>query len=189
MIVAIGSMNKSKIEGVKEAYSRYFTNVEFIPVKVPSNVPPQPFGLDMVFRGAENRAVNAIRMVNADHGVGVEAGIYSVNNRWFDVQVVAIVDGDGWITYGLSPSFEVPASIIEEIAKGKADELEAVVDRIYGTRNIGEEGGFISMLTGNVVLRRDLTYYGAVMALTPRLSINLKLYGKTGNIQAGKGIF
>lgn len=181
MIVAIGSMNKSKIKGVKKAYLKYFSNVEFKPVKALSNVPLQPFGLDTVFKGAESRAVNAIKIASADHGVGVEAGIYRVNDRWLDVQVVAIVDVDGWVTYGLSPSFEVPAFIVEKIIKGEADELEAIVDKIYGTRNIGEKGGFISMLTGNIVLRRDLTYYGAIMALIPRLSVNLKLYGKTSN--------
>jgi len=178
MIVAIGSINKSKIEGVREAYLRFFTNVEFVPVKALSNVPLQPFGLDMVFKGALSRAVNAIRIVNADHGVGVEAGMYSVSNRWFDVQVTAIIDRDNWVTYGLSPSFEVPAFIVEKIVKGEADELEAIVDEIYGVRNIGEKGGFISLLTGNVVLRRDLTYYSTIMALTPRLDINLKLYNK-----------
>jgi|YelNatPaOPRAMG01_1025707.scaffolds.fasta_scaffold120549_2 inosine/xanthosine triphosphatase len=178
MIVAIGSMNKSKVEGVKEAYLRFFTNVEFIPVKALSNVPLQPFGLDMVFKGALNRAVNAIRIVNADHGVGVEAGMYSISNRWFDVQVTAIIDRDGLITYGLSPSFEVPSFIVEKIVKGEADELEAIVDEIYGVRNIGEEGGFISLLTGNAVLRRDLTYYSTIMALTPRLEVNLKLYNR-----------
>jgi len=178
MIVAIGSINKSKIEGVREAYLRFFTNVEFVPVKALSNVPLQPFGLDMVFKGALSRAVNAIRIVNADHGVGVEAGMYSVSNRWFDIQVTAIIDRDNWVTYGLSPSFEVPAFIVEKIVKGEADELEAIVDEIYGVRNIGEKGGFISLLTGNVVLRRDLTYYSTIMALTPRLDINLKLYNK-----------
>ncbi|MEM1547307.1 MAG: inosine/xanthosine triphosphatase [Candidatus Methanomethylicia archaeon] len=169
-------MNKSKIEGIREAYLKFFANVEFKPLKVSSNIPRQPFGLDMIFKGAISRALNAIRMVDADHGVGAEAGIYSVNDRWFDIQVVAIVDRNGWFTYGLSPSFEVPLFIVEKIVKGEADELESVVDEIYGTRNIGEKGGFISLLTGNTLLRRDLTYYGTLMALIPRLNANLKLY-------------
>jgi len=47
------------------------------------------------------------------------------------------------------------------------------------TKLIPYDGGeFISLLTGNVVLRRDLTYYSTIMALTPRLDINLKLYNK-----------
>ncbi|MEM2541577.1 MAG: inosine/xanthosine triphosphatase [Candidatus Methanomethylicia archaeon] len=181
MIVAIGSVNKSKIKGIRKAYLKFFADVEFKSLKASSNVPRQPFGLDMIFKGAISRAVNAIRVTNADHGVGVEAGIYSVNDRWFDVQVVAIVDRNGWFTYGLSPSFEIPLFIVEKIVKGEADELESVVDEIYGTRNIGEKGGFISLLTGNTVLRRDLTYYGTIMALIPRLNTNLKLYTKTIN--------
>ena len=176
MIVAIGSMNKSKIDGVREAYLRFFVDIEFKALEASSSVSSQPIGLDTVFRGAMNRAINALRMANADHGVGVEAGIYSANNRWFDIQAVAIVDRSGWFTYGLSPSFEVPLFIVEKIVRGEADELESIVDEIYGTKSIGEKGGFISLLTGNTVLRKDLTYYGTIMALIPRLNKNLKLY-------------
>ncbi|HDN75505.1 MAG TPA: DUF84 family protein, partial [Acidilobales archaeon] len=136
--------------------------------------PPQPMGLNEIFEGAYNRAVNALnRDSECSLGVGVEAGIYEVKGRYFDVQVAAIVDRNGFTSYGLSPSFQIPKPFSYALTKGEAKELEEVVDRYFGTKDIGAKGGLIKILTKSVVLREELTYYAVVMALIPRLNPNL----------------
>jgi len=179
VLVGVGTKNRSKVEGVRRGYELFFNEVELIAVEAPSGVPPQPVGMDVIFKGALNRALTSLEMVsNAVHGVGVEAGVYEVNGRWFDVQVAAIVDRGGWVTYGLSPSFEIPEAFINKILSGEVPELEVIVDNYFKTRNIGECGGFIKLLTRGNVLREDLTYYAVVMALVPRVNEELYKLGR-----------
>jgi len=77
MKVIVGSLNPVKIKAAKEAFSRYFQNVEVIGVKVKSGVSEQPIG-DETFRGAENRALRLKELVqnpNAHFFVGLEGGV------------------------------------------------------------------------------------------------------------------
>lgn len=179
MLVAVGSTNRCKIEGVRRAYSKYFRDFKVVAVKVDPGVSAQPLSLEETFRGAYNRGFHALRNVDGDHGVGVEAGMFTVGGLWFDIQVAAIVDRSLEVTYGLSSSFAVPGWIADKLVEGKYKELEPVVEGIYGVKDIGEKGGFVSMLTQNTVSREDLSYQATLMALIPRLKHNLKLYGRT----------
>lgn len=175
MLVVIGSKNKSKIDGVKRAYEKFLRGVSVTGVDVTADLPPQPVGLEKIFEGALKRALKALEVLReADHGVGVEAGLFKMGGKWFDVHVVSIADRNRWITYGLSPAFEVPDIFIKKILDGEVIELEVIVDTYFKTRNIGEYGGFIKILTRGEVIRDDLVFYATLMALTPR--INEELY-------------
>jgi inosine/xanthosine triphosphatase len=174
MLVVVGSRNKSKVVGVERAYKFFSLDVEVVGVEVPSQVPPQPLGIETIFKGSLNRALKSLEVVgSADHGVGVEAGLFRVGDRWFDVHVAVIADRYGHITYGLSPAFEVPYVFVDEILRGSARELEVVVDKYFKTKDIGEYGGFIKILSNGKVLREDLTFNAVVMALIPRLNSEL----------------
>ena len=174
MKVCVGTSNPSKLRGVEKALRLFFSDVQVTCVPVDSGVPPQPIGMEQIFRGAKNRALNALASSDCDLGVGVEAGIYAVGDTYFDVQVAAIADKNGLVTYGLSPSFPIPPKFAKALLTGEVPELEVIVDKTFNTRNIGEKGGFIKLLTKGKVLREDLAYYAVVMALVPRL--NRELY-------------
>ncbi len=111
--------------------------------------------------------------------MGVEAGLLVVGGDFFDVQVACIATAGGSEFIGFSPSFAIPRSFAKLLVTGEARELEEIVDRYFGTRNIGSSGGFIKLLTRSIVTREDLTYYAVAMALVPL--INAKLYGGEEN--------
>ena len=71
MKILVGSKNPVKIEAVKEAFEKYYNEVEVIGFSVESKVPTQPFN-DETFLGAENRTfklkkINAQQNLNADY--------------------------------------------------------------------------------------------------------------------------
>lgn len=161
--VAVGSLNKAKIAGVTEAFKIVFRKVYVIPVKVPSSVPNQPLDLNTILRGAINRAKFSLEKVNADYGVGIEAGVFKILNHYFDVQISAVYDGKN-IGLGISPGFLIPPKFMKQLFLGK--ELEEVVNEYYNVHDIGDTIGFIGLLTKGMVNRKELTYYATLMALT-----------------------
>jgi len=173
--VCVGTRNPSKLKGVEKALKMFYDDVSIICVPVKSGVPPQPIGIEQIFTGARNRALRALAgNIDCDLGVGVEAGIYAVGSTYYDVQVAAVADRNGVVTYGLSPSFPIPPKFASALIAKEVPELEVIVDRTFGTSNIGEKGGLIKLLTKGKVLREDITFYAVVMALVPRL--NRELY-------------
>lgn len=175
MKVCVGSLNPSKISGVARAFSAVFGDVEIVPVRSHTGIPPQPMGMSTIVEGARRRAIEASRKVGmCDVCVGVEAGLYIVESRFFDVQLVYVITASGSESFGVSPSFMVPDVFARALVHGEAEELEEVADKVFGTSDIGSKGGLIKLLTKSLVTREDLTYYATLMALVPL--INKELY-------------
>ena len=176
--VVVGSQNPVKINGVKRAFSYYYSNVEVLAVKPVSNVPPQPITLEETVLGAVSRGYNALLEVeNADYGVGIEAGFIrfpSTITGFLDVQIAAIVDREGYVTIGTSQAFEFPSEAVSEVIRGDVIESEEVISRITGIIEIGDKMGAIGYLTKGKILREDLTVQAVISALIPRL--NRRLY-------------
>jgi len=61
MIIAVGSKNPTKVNVVKKVFNKGFGNCTVIGVKVPSGVSDMPMCFDESFKGAKNRAKNAIK--------------------------------------------------------------------------------------------------------------------------------
>lgn len=57
MKILMGTKNPGKIEGAKEAFEKYFENVEIEGVPVSSDVGDQPIN-EEIFEGAKNRVKN-----------------------------------------------------------------------------------------------------------------------------------
>ncbi len=177
MKVCVGTRNPSKVKGVEEGFREVFRSdgleVKFKGVK--SGVPPQPIGLEMIVMGARNRAVSISKALgNCDYSVGIEAGIFVAHGTVMDVQIAYVIDSQGRESMGFSPAFPLPRKFGEALLAGRARELEVLVDEFYGTKDIGDKGGFIKLLTRSAVLREDLTKYAVIMALLPW--INAELY-------------
>lgn len=171
MKVIVGSLNPTKIDGVKKAFNQFFDDVIVEGVKVDSGVSNQPFNNDVV-KGAINRAINSFHDCN--FSVGIEAGLFSLKNTitgYIDFQVAAIYNGKR-ITIGFGPGFEYPPVVVDEVLKGK--EVGDIMDEITGIENLGEKTGAIHYLTKGVISRSELARIAVTMALIPW--INREMY-------------
>lgn len=174
--VLVGSENPVKIEATKEAFSKFFKEVEVIGIGVSSKVSNQPVN-EETFEGAKNRAfelkrVNEERKLGANFLVGIEGGIIKLYAKWFSFGVVCITNEEGKIGYGTTTMFQIPESIVMKLLNGK--ELGEVMDEITGENNIKQREGAVGILSKNVISRKDLYYQAIVVALIPFLNEEFK---------------
>ncbi|MDG6911421.1 MAG: inosine/xanthosine triphosphatase [Nitrososphaerota archaeon] len=168
MIVALGSMNPAKIEGVRRAFTMFFPSVEVRPIDPAAVSKAQPRGLDEMTEGATARARFALSQVDGDFGVGVEAGIFTIGEVYFDNQIAAIADGSGRVTLGHSAGYSLPREAMERLFAA-GEELERWAEKVSGVYGVGDKGGLIHYLTNGKVSRADLTEQCVVTALVPWL--------------------
>ena len=171
MKILIGTKNPGKIQGAKEAFEKYFDNVEIQGIAVDSEVGDQPFNQE-ILQGAKNRVKNLKRyaienQIEADFYISSEAGITNSLGEWIDINCVVIEDSKGFQSVGTSQGFPVPKKYIEEI---KQTELGEVMDKIFTGKDLGKRKGGISFLTKNEVSRIDLTRGAFIMALTQHIN-------------------
>jgi len=179
--VLVGTKNPSKIKGVRKAFEKMFkikVAIDYMPVI--TTVHPQPIGLKNVLRGAIERAVRVKEKAKEKYHyyVGIEAGIVPIpwtSTGYMDFQVAAIVDNKDTLSLGFGPGFEFPREVVEYVVRGLG-EAEDVMEKISGIERIGDKMGAIGFLTQNVITRDLLSELAIIMALIPRL--NIELYGK-----------
>jgi inosine/xanthosine triphosphatase len=162
----VGTRNPAKLQGVRRAFSKYYKRVELRPVDSTSVAKAQPRGLEEMASGAAARAKFALSTVGGDFGVGVEAGIFTVDGVYFDNQMAAIVDPSGKVSFGHSAGYMLPRDAMESLfAQGK--ELERWAEDISGIKEVGDKGGLIRHLTKGRMTRATLTEQCVVTALIP----------------------
>jgi inosine/xanthosine triphosphatase len=174
LIIAVGTKNPAKLEGVRRAFEQYFPNPELRPVDSTGVARSQPFGLEQMVEGAIARAKYALSKAGGDFGVGVEAGIFLIGDSYFDHQQAAVVDSMGRVTLGHSAGYPLPRAAMERMI-GEGKELEQFAEGISGIGQIGDKGGLIHHLTGGRMTRADLTQQCVTTALVPWL--HTELYG------------
>lgn len=182
--VVIGSENPIKTGAVADVVADYPEVIKpgtvLESVRVPSGVPAQPVGLNVVVSGARRRARNAHDAAGGGArtlAFGIESGLIEVPreatehklSRYFDVCVVALYDG-GHMTLGLSCAFQIPPAVAAKVMGDEAMDLsEATVAAGYSKDGaIGSKGGLIGALTRGRVTRKDYTIQAIRMALTER---------------------
>jgi len=172
MIVAVGSTNPTKIKPVKEIFSEHFPDVEVIGVSISSGVSNQPMSDDEVFQGALTRAKTALEIVkDAQFGVGIEAGMNQHNYGWLERSLVVILDRHDCMGIGASGGLVVPDGFVKKINLGQ--ELEQVIDDVFGTKNIGEGVGMNGLMTKGSVDRTQTINHAVAFALARHLHKNL----------------
>lgn len=167
MKILMGTKNLGKIEGARQAFEKYFENVEIEGISVDSEVGDQPFN-EEILQGAKNRIKNLKKYANnnnikADFYIASEAGITNLLGEWIDINAVVIEDSKGFQSIGTSQGFPIPDKYIEEI---KQTELGKVMDRLFRGKELGKGKGGISFLTKDKITRIDLTRNAFIMALT-----------------------
>ena len=174
MKILMGTKNPGKIEGAKQAFKKYFDNVEIEGIPVSSNVGDQPIN-EEIFQGAKNRVKNLKEYaknnnIEADFYISSEAGITNLLGEWIDINAVVIEDSKGFQSVGTSQGFPIPNRYIDEI---KETELGKVMDKIFSGKELGKGKGGISFLTKNEVTRIDLTKNAFIMALISHINEDL----------------
>lgn len=168
MKILMGTKNPGKIEGAKEAFKKYFENVEIEGIAVDSEVGEQPFNED-ILKGARNRIKNLKKYakenkIDVDFFGASEAGITNLlGGSWIDINCVVIEDKNGLESMGTSQGFPIPEKYIEEI---RETSLGDVMDKIFKGESLGKGKGGISFLTKGEVTRINLTNNAFLMALT-----------------------
>jgi len=161
--VVVASLNPAKINAVKSAFQSAFPHqaFEFIGVSVESEVDDQPMSNEETRDGALNRVRNAkISQPNADYYVGLEAGIEdNVTFAWM------IIESDTHRGESRSASLMLPPLVIEKL--DHANELGDVMDEVFGTENIKQKGGAISLLTQDLLTRSSVYHQALILALIP----------------------
>ncbi len=128
----------------------------------------QPRGLEEMKSGATARAKFALSKAGGDFGVGVEAGIFTIDDVYFDNQIAAIVDPSGKVSLGHSAGYMLPKDAMAKLlAEGR--ELERWAEDISGINEVGDKGGLIQHLTGGKMTRTELTEQCVLTALIPWL--------------------
>lgn len=171
MKILIGTKNPGKIEGARQAFEKYFENVEIEGISVESEVGDQPIN-EEIFQGARNRVKNLKKYakennVKADYYIASEAGITNLLGDWIDINAVVIEDAEGIQSVGTSQGFPIPEKYVKEIQE---TELGKVMDKIFGGEQLGKGKGGINLLTKGEVSRIDLTKNAFLMALTSHIN-------------------
>ncbi|HCE1795085.1 TPA: inosine/xanthosine triphosphatase [Vibrio parahaemolyticus] len=161
--VVIASLNPAKINAVKSAFQSAFPQqaFEFVGISVPSEVADQPMTNEETHRGAVNRVKNAkVEMPTADFYVGLEAGIEgNVTFAWM------VIESDTHRGESRSASLMLPPEVLAQLAD--ANELGDVMDKVFGTENIKQRGGAISLLTQHQLTRSSVYHQALILALIP----------------------
>lgn len=166
MKILMGTKNPGKIEGAKQAFEKYFNNVEIEGIAVSSDVGNQPVN-EEILQGAKNRVKNLREYakennIDADYYVSSEAGITNLLGEWIDFNAAVIENKDGFQSVGMSQGFQIPEKYIKDILE---TELGKVMDSIFKGNELNKGKGGISYLTHDEISRIDLTRNAFIMAL------------------------
>ncbi len=168
MIIAVGSVNKTKIEAVQRAiygeprvrcYDAFVLD-EVKGYDVSSLVRDQPFNPDETIRGAITRATQAFSRGKGDgdcrFGIGIEAGLFEMpvflvhpdgTPRYEERTYCVIYDGKNYL-YGSCDGFEHPKAVTDKVLQDKVDISEAYRRcEFTDSPKIGAEKGCINLLT------------------------------------------
>ena len=166
MKILMGTQNPGKIEGARQAFVKYFEEVEIEGIAVNSEVGNQPTN-DEIMDGAKNRVKNLKKYAKennkkADFYIASEAGITNLLGEWMDFNLAVIENEQGEQSVGSSAGFQIPQKYVLEVMN---TELGKVMDRVLEGKELSKANGGIGVLTKDEITRVDLTRQAFIMAL------------------------
>lgn len=173
--VVVGSRNPVKIGAVRNALAPLYPGrlVECEGIAAPSGVPEQPMTAAETREGAINRMEYCRRHGGiADFYVALEGGVDVTADGPGTLGYVVIGGGDH-VSVGSSAWLPLPPAVYEALLDG--EELGPVMDRLFGTVNIKQQGGAIGLVTNGHATRESAYTQAIVMAMAPFL--HPELYG------------
>ena len=175
MKVLVGSENSVKIQSVREGFLTFFKHVEVEGIAVDSDVPHQPMN-DETFEGAKNRAENVKRIndqqnLDATFFVGIEGGVLQLQERWFSVNVVYILDQHNRDSFATTGLYELPNALSKDLLM-KTD-LGHAIATLANDNYAARERGTVSFLTNGKMDRFQNQVQGIILSLIPFVNDNL----------------
>lgn len=166
MLIIVGSENPTKINAVKQAFTKIFpeNSWKIAGVAVESGVSNQPMSDKEAIIGATNRATKALLERKADFGVGLEGGIQEINGQWFESGWAVVIDAKGQKGIGSTLKVLVPSKLMALIKQGT--ELGVANDIIFKTKNSKHADGHFGLMTNNAITRTEGYRDGVISALS-----------------------
>lgn len=168
MKVRVGSKNQNKLNGVRDAFSRYYST-ECLTVES-ADVHVEEFGhprnLKETVEGAIRRAKAAF--ADCDLAVGIESGLMEVPHTktgYMESTICALYDGKECYL-GFGTAFEWPIDVTDAILNKGLDGSQAMREAGYtGSEKIGAQEGAVFALTNGRGDRRTQVEQATIMAL------------------------
>lgn len=119
----MGTKNPGKIEGARQAFSKYASDFQIEGIDVDSEVGDQPFD-EKILMGAKNRIKNLRKYaeendIEADYFIASEAGITNLLGDWIDINMAVVENSIGYQSVGISQGFPIPEKYIDEIKQSE----------------------------------------------------------------------
>jgi inosine/xanthosine triphosphatase len=184
--IALGSDRAAKIMAVRASIARVaeidaaWRNANIVARPVKTDAPAMPLTDWELMSGAKQRAL-AVREIlieqklSADLYVGLEGGFHSisVDSEWRTfLRGWAFVTNGERGSFGMSPSIEVPNSIVKAVISGKR-ELGIVMDEVAGKRDVRSKQGAWGVLSRDLLTRSDSFEAALLAAFAPFYNANL----------------
>ena len=170
--VVVGSLNPVKINAVHTALTSLFPEhqVECHGQDAPSLVAAQPMSADETREGAINRVLycqqQAAPEQEADFYIAIEGGVDNFEYGPSTFAYVVIDNGEKQ-SVGRSAILPLPLSVYQALQAG--EELGDVMDRLFNTQNIKQQGGAIGLLTNHLQTRQSVYNQALILAMAPFL--------------------
>ena len=166
--VVVGSHNPVKLETTKEAFALCYPNEEFVfeTLSAEPGVSDQPMGQDETKKGAQNRAEYCVtERPGADFYVGLEGGLERIADEYWVSAWMCVIDTNGKYGFGRTSAFVLPERVRELIDAG--EELGIATDIAFNETNSKHKGGAVSVLTNELITRKDFYRDAIIFALIP----------------------
>jgi inosine/xanthosine triphosphatase len=184
--IALGSDRAAKIMAVRASVARVaeidaaWRSASIVARSVKTDAPSMPLTDWELMGGARQRAL-AVRTIlleqklSADLYIGLEGGFHSISleGEWrtFLRGWAFVTDGERG-SFGMSPSIEVPDSIVKDVVSGR--ELGIVIDEVAGMRDVRSKQGAWGVLSRDLLTRSDSFEAALLAAFAP--FYNARLY-------------
>ncbi len=173
--VVVGSTNPVKVQAAKSALEQLFphSDIHCHGSHAPSGVADQPMTAPETLQGAINRVEycqSAPEIEKADLYIAIEGGVdnFTYGPATFAYVVIA---HQSQRLVGRSALLPLPPIIYNALNEG--EELGDVMDRLFNTKNIKQQGGAIGLLTRGAATRESTYTQALILAMAPLLNDEL----------------
>ncbi|MCK4934281.1 MAG: DUF84 family protein [Simkaniaceae bacterium] len=143
--LVVGSTNPIKIQAAKNALGD--TDMDVIGCPASSGARPQPLSEEETRQGAINRAKDCLLKTDADFGIGLEAGIFFLNDNIYLCHWGALVDRNENVYISNSPLILLPNEYRKPLLAGQ--NLGEIMHHSIGIQDLEAKEGAIGIFTEN----------------------------------------
>ena len=166
MKILLGSKNPSKANAIKLAMQSIgYNDIKITPIDVPSQVSSKPINEETLI-GAQNRNKNLYKYcqennIDFDWLISIEGGYEKVNNTYFIVTYVSIIDNKNNEFIGKSQGLQISKAMFDWVSDGKS--LNKVIESIIENSENKKVNGISGYLT-NGFYKRDIFDSSAIVS-------------------------